>query len=118
MTDTFDEFIATYATPVDRPIIEVDARRSNDDDPQPFIIVRGPNGRTILIDPLLGDENHLCVDAHAFIDGQRAAIGAMGMSREFPARLSFPEKPGRPTSHGWPAAHTIALLLGAQGVTE
>lgn len=136
----YNEFMFNYAPP-DRPIIFVSPHGvrlekngevvfqlgseffANESELTPFIVCDDSSGRTMVLNPILGftkPSDHFCIDAHAFIDGEDATIGAMGMSQDFP-RVSFPSnKPshdgkGQPLSHGWPARHLVALLLGEQG---
>lgn len=59
-------------------------------------------------------DDHLCIDVHAFVDGQDATTAAFGMGEG--VRTVLP-KTGT-TSHGWPSANMIVLMVGTQGTDE
>ncbi len=103
---TFDEFMAKYNPDGSHPVTEVTT--SGKSGASPFIVIRH-EGFTVIVNPL-GFDDHLSVDVHSFVDGQDAVAGVLAMTtgREW----SLPET-GR-KSHGWNAAHLIAVLVGEQ----
>lgn len=117
------EFTDAYITP-GRIVAEVDAANKIPDpdggqDLSPFIIIRW-KGRTFILNPMILGEGqngeHLCVDVHAFIDGEDAMTGVFGMSNGMRSQFPKGECPG--TSHGWGAHNLIALMLGEQVTKE
>lgn len=79
----------------------------------PWVIVR--HGRYALALCLMPMNDHLCVDAHAFVDGEAARTGVFGMDRG--NRWVLGEAHSEPLpglSHCWPAAGLVALLVGEQ----
>ncbi len=70
--------------------------------------------RDIVLNPM-GMDEHLCVDVHSFIDGDRVAGSAFGLTEGH--RNGMTPLAGRdtPTSHGHNGANVIAVLLGEQG---
>jgi len=75
----------------------------------PFVVVR--HGKFTAVLSLMPFEDHLCIDVHAFADGQDAAAGVFGMTTG--RRFTLPAT-GQ-TSHGWNAARLITVLIGKQG---
>lgn len=85
-----------------------------------WIKLVGENGRTLWLDCReiggavhndgFTSAPHLCVDAHAFIDGERVTIAAWGMSNGRPQKL---DSVGT-TSHGHPSAAMAILIVGNQ----
>lgn len=56
---------------------------------------------------------HLCIDVHAFVDGEQAGASVFGM--EVGRRVEgFPRGSTRKTSHGMPATPLVSVLVGAQ----
>jgi hypothetical protein len=110
MGKNLDEFLAFYNGHGEHPVTEIDLPGTytgkND---SPFIIVRsGPY--TMIINPMSFDD-HLSVDHHSFVNGEDATAGAFGFS-EHHRKVQFADT--GTTSHGWPSAGTIAVLLGEQ----
>ena len=106
--DNYQEFMARFA-PAERgrPVIEIDLD-ATDEPLTPFIVVKH-NGNTVVLNPMpLND--HLCVDAHPFKDGEAATAGVFGMTNG--GRYSLPET--GTTSHRWNSAAMVALLIGEQ----
>ena len=113
MTDyptTLDDWPRTYASEPGRVVLDLDMDQH--EGASPFIIVRH-QGRVMILNPMALSD-HLCVDAHAFVNEQSARTGAFGMEQGF--RAAFPDDQVQGTSHGWPAARLVALLLGEQKV--
>lgn len=100
------EFLTRYA---DHPVTEVTVPDSSQ--LSPFIVIRH-GGRTVVINPL-GFDDHLSVDAHTFIDGQPATAGVFGMTEGSRWEL---EETGT-TSHGWPSASLVTMLVGQQATS-
>jgi len=115
-TDDLGKFLRTYDPKGNKVLFDLDLDQRKRDQPDaehPFILVRF-GGRVLVLNPM-DLQDHLCIDAHPFIDGQEAAVGAFGLSQDEP-RLQFPTTAKR-TSHGWPAARLVSLLLGKQATT-
>lgn len=108
-TDTLEGFLRVYATS-DRIALDIDVDKWQDDKPSPFIILRS-KGRVFILNPMAFPD-HLCVDAHTFINGDDARTGVFGM--EEGRRITFPENEAYGYSHKWPAMRLISLLLGKQ----
>lgn len=90
-------------------VLDITPQRDSDGN-HPLVVVRShPYVVALSLIPMV---DHLCVDAFAFVDGQRARTGAFGM--EDGQRYEFARTPG--TSHKWPAAALVSLLVGEQGV--
>lgn len=117
MWKTLQQFLNTYASGENtrRVVLDLDLTGLGDEDhdpnePTPYIILRH-RGRTLVLNPM-AFEDHFCVDAHAFVDGQAARASAFGMDDG--ARLQFEEAKAKGTSHGWPAAALVSVLVGKQ----
>ncbi len=109
-TQTWDEFRRDYIEPhPDRVAAELNLDETTFED-HPFIIIHH-QGRTMALS-IMPLDNHLCVDAHAFVNGQDARVGVFGM--ELGYATTFPEDKVKGKSHNWPAARMVALLLGKQ----
>lgn len=76
----------------------------------PFIVIRH-KGMTMVLNPQ-GFDDHMCVDVHSFVDGKDATAGVFGMTEGYRYTLE-----GAPptTSHKWPSAEMVTVLLGEQG---
>lgn len=60
-----------------------------------------------------GEGAHLCIDVHPFVGGVKARAGVFGM--EVGRRLEgFADSDAAGTSHGFPAAALVAVLVGKQ----
>jgi hypothetical protein len=60
---------------------------------------------------------HLCIDVHAFTAGHQGRASVFGL--ENGRRLNgFSDPHSAGTSHGWPAARLVAVLIGVQADTE
>ena len=115
MTDINEaEFVKRYVDPVpERLVAYIDLDewdREAHEDCTPFIEVHY-GGRTVFLNPM-GLTDHLCIDAHAFIDGEQARVAAFGLDEG--ARAQFPPEDTKGKSHGWPATNLVALLIGEQ----
>lgn len=108
-TDTLDGFLRVYA-PNNRERVVLDLDMEDKREHSPFVIVRH-KGRVLILNPMAFDD-HLCVDVHAFVNGADARTGVFGMDAG--KRVRFPKDEVKGTSHGWPAAALVALLLGKQ----
>lgn len=105
---SIDEFLATYNSSNQHEVIDVKVEPSTQDKQSPFIILNhGPY--TFLINPM-AQSDHFCLDVHTFIDGVEVTAGVFGMSDG--RRWQLPNT--GTTSHGWPSASLIAVLLGKQ----
>ena len=83
----------------------------------PFIIIR--NGDKVAIVNPLAFDDHLCLDVHSFVGDQDATAGVFGMSKGKQWSLPKPDKGGPgTTSHKWPSANLIAVLIGEQAGEE
>lgn len=107
---TLDGWLAAYADGRDRIVLDLDLD-TWENGHSPFIVVRS-QGRVFILNPLLWEGDHVCIDAHAFVDGTSARTGVFGMDNG--ARVSFPSDKVHGTSHGWPATPLVALMLGKQ----
>ncbi len=115
---TLDEFMKNYASgdAASRVVLDMEVQPFTEDSLSPFIVLRF-RGRVMVLDAMAlsgkdGENEHLCLDVHSFIDGQEARAGVFGMEQG--ARVQFPaaKTPGR--SHNWPATKLVAILLGRQ----
>jgi hypothetical protein len=113
MANTFDEYLDRYGRPDDPyPVIDLDTA-----DQRRTVIVTFAGGAKKAIVQFIGlaagtDNEHLCIDVHAFVDDMAARSSVFGMEngRRYPG---FDQTaPGR--SHGAPAARLLAVLIGAQ----
>lgn len=75
---------------------------------RPQIIVRHGNYTAVL--SLMGMGDHLCIDVHPFVSGEKATASTFGMS----TGSAFTLRGTGTTSHGWPSANLIAVLIGKQ----
>jgi hypothetical protein len=111
--DTLNDFIERnkdhILTVIDVPTVS--------ERPSPFIIIRCGD-KVAIINPL-GFDDHLCIDVHPFVDDQEATAGVFGMTRGKQWALPKPDKGGPgTTSHKWPSANLIAVLIGEQAGEE
>lgn len=112
-----EEYIATYSDPNKPwPVFEA----SPQTDQWPAIIVRAGDKVAVLrLLNVAADDparQHLYIDVHAFVADRPARAGVFGM--ESGRRLvGFAEAEVAGTSHQWPAAHVVAVLVGAQAET-
>ena len=115
-TDTLQGYLAVYATPApdEKGRVLLDLDMDAHEGTSPFIIVRH-QGRVMILNPMALPE-HLCVDAHAFVDGEDARTGVLAMEDGKRTTLELDPETGYPfgLSHRWPAAKLVALLLGDQ----
>jgi hypothetical protein len=112
VTDPIGEFAGTSNQ--DPTVIDI----SNAVDRRAEVIVRF-NGKTAMLH-LLGiasgaPDEHLCIDVHAFVDGNQARVGVFGMEAGRRHDAFADTAPG--TSHGWPATRMVAVLIGRQNDT-
>lgn len=107
---TFDEFMARYNPPNGtHPVTEIESPVASGRHESAFVVIR--HGLyTAVINPLAFDD-HLCLDVHSFVSGQKATAGMFGMVEGY--SVSLPET--GTTSHGWPSSPLAVVILGKQG---
>jgi len=113
-TKTFREFLDTYGRPDGQyPVVDLDSA----DQQRHTVIVSYAGGTNKALVQFMGlaagtDNEHLCLDVHAFVDDLEARSSVFGM--ENGARYAGFDQttPGR--SHGQPAVRLVAVLIGAQ----
>jgi len=103
---TIDQFLAMHGT---RVVADITAERDADGN-SPLVVVRHGRFAAVLALMPFSDNTHLCIDVYPFADGTEATAGVFGMSDG--QRWCLPAH--GPTSHGWPSAHLIAVLVGEQ----
>ncbi len=127
--NTLAEFIDTYCTPkaayVSATAIRMGASYpridvGDTDDRWPSVLVTaGDKAAVVRFKNVAADdphEQHLCIDVHPFVHGRKARAGVFGL--EVGRRLEgFPDSQADGTSHGFPAAHLVAVLVGRQADT-
>ena len=117
--ETLEEFIAKYGRR-DRPMPVAEA--GPEAAQWPSILVKAGDKAAVVQFMNVGadsgsDGQHLCIDVHAFVAGRAARASVFGM--ESGRRLQgFADTDAAGTSHGWPAARLVAVLIGAQAETE
>jgi len=116
--ETLEEFVATYGNPDKAlPVFEVDPEAAL----WPTILVKAGDKAAIVQFMNVGadsdsDGQHMCIDVHAFVAGRAARASVFGM--ESGRRLEgFADTDTAGTSHGWPAARLVAVLVGVQAET-
>lgn len=102
---TLDEFLTTYGN--DREVIEIDLAFYRADQ-SPYIVVK--HGEYAVVLHPMGLSDHLCVDAHPFVDGKEATAAAFGMTEGVRSELTS----AGTKSYGWPSDVLVALLIGRQ----
>jgi len=107
-----EKFFKTYATGAGSEARVIEIPSSMPGEYSPFIVVRH-QGMTMVLNPMTFI-NHMAVDVHSFIDGRKATAGVFGMSDGHRWTL----EPTPTTSHRWPSANLITVLLGEQGVAK
>ena len=109
---TLDEFLARFDPDGTRVAADITPERDADGN-SPFVIVRhGEFAAVLCLMPFDGKGGHLCIDVHPFVSGQDATASAFGMSAG--RRVCFPAVTTGTTSHGWPSAHLVSVLIGEQ----
>ena len=110
----FDQLITAIEQTGQTPMI-IDTA---EDEPRWIIVKHGRYSMALNIQS--GSRSHLCVDAHAHVDGQDAKVGsfAMDLGHQWKMGIHRRNMPMPGTSHGWPAASMVALLVGAQRVND
>jgi hypothetical protein len=110
---TLEEFIATYGDPhKPYPVFEAGPEAAQ----WPTILVKAGD-KTAVVQFMNvgadGDSQHLCIDVHPFVAGRAARASAFGMDNG--RKLDgFADADAAGTSHGWPAARLVAVLVGTQ----
>lgn len=111
---TLDEYIATYGNPAAPwPVIEIGEQAKQ----WPAIVVKAGDKAAVLhFMHVAADDphaQHLCIDVRSFVAGRVARGSVFGMEngRRFDG---FTAERVFGTSHGWPGAHLVAVLVGAQ----
>lgn len=111
---TLDEYIRAYGDPAAPwPVFEVGPEAEQ----WPAIVVKAGDKAAVLrfmnVAPSDPAAQHLCIDVHAFVAERQARGSVFGM--EDGHRFDgFPDARVFGTSHGWPAASLVAVLVGAQ----
>jgi hypothetical protein len=111
MATTFDEYLAAYGRPGGYPVIDLDLA----DEQRHTLIVTFAGKKAIVqfLGLAAGQENeHLCIDVHAFVDDDAARSAVFGMENGARYEGFDDHAPGR--SHGWPAVRGVSVLIGAQ----
>lgn len=108
-TATIDKFLATYATDR-REVITINAR-DYEFGRTPFMRVK--HGEYEVVLDLMALDGHLCLDVHPFVDGEDSTASAFGMTEG--RRVALGET--GTTSHGWPSARLMSVLIGKQAET-
>jgi hypothetical protein len=113
-TKTLDEYIRAYGDPAAPwPVVEVGPQAEQ----WPAIVVKAGDKAAVVRFMNVAAEDpaaqHLCIDVHSFVAGRQARGSVFGMEQGhrfdgFPGAQVFG------TSHGWPAASLVAVLVGAQ----
>lgn len=114
--NALDTFTRSFLPEDDTEIIDVDLTKLDRPTEHVWVRVTSRSGRVLLLDirdvsvsdPL---QEHLCVDAFPYIDGEHVNVGYYGMT---PGTQHTTPDTGF-TSHGWPATGMAVLLLGKQG---
>ncbi|WIN00018.1 hypothetical protein ACTOB_003693 [Actinoplanes oblitus] len=114
MAETFTEYLARYSRP-DReyPVIDLDTAGQQ----RYTMIVSYAGGAKKAIVQFMGlaadgDNEHLCMDVHAFVDEQVARSSVFGMENGVRYEAFDQSAPGR--SHGRPAVRGVTVLVGVQ----
>lgn len=103
-----DEFLAFYNEHGEHPVTEIELNPGDRDNGSPFIVVHsGPYALIINPQPF---NDHLSVDCFPFKDGERVTASAFGMPHGRRVELHDTGT----TSHGFPSAPLIAVLIGKQ----
>lgn len=111
---TFDEYMDTYGrTDGGYPVIDLDT----DELHRHTVVVTFAGGVKKAIVQFFGlavgrDDEHLCIDVHAFVDDQAARSGVFGLENGRRFEGFTETAPGR--SHGWPAVRGVSVLIGVQ----
>lgn len=108
---TLDEFMSRYNADGSHPVTEVHVT-PGDSGSSPFILIR--NGDYVAVVNPLALPDHLSIDVHSFVHGDSANAGVFGMTTG--RRWTLP--PTGHTSHGWPAAGLVAVLVGDQATED
>jgi hypothetical protein len=104
-----DDFLARYNSNGEHPVTTIDLGPEADAiHPSPFIIVRSGD-RAVLLNPLAFTD-HLCIDVHSFVEGDKATAGVFGMTDG--KRWALPDTGA--TSHGWASTALVSVLVGEQ----
>jgi hypothetical protein len=118
MTETFAEYVARYGRPdASYPVLDLDAA----DLQRHTVIVTFAGGAKKAIVQFMGlaageDNEHLCLDVHAFVDDRVARSSVFGLDNGARYEGFDQTAPGR--SHGRPAVRGVTVLIGAQADTE
>jgi hypothetical protein len=114
MAETFAEYMAKYGRPDgDYPVIDLDTA----DLQRHTVIVTFAGGRKKAIVQVFGlaageDNEHLCLDVHAFVDDELARSSVFGLENGARYEGFDATAPGR--SHGRPAVRGVTVLIGVQ----
>lgn len=105
---TLAEFLHDYKSDQngEHPVTVIDVVKG---DPSHFVVINYGD-YSVLVNPIACSD-HLSVDVHSFVNGERATGGVFGMTNG--RRFTLPET--GTTSHGWESASLVAVLVGEQG---
>lgn len=108
---TLHEFIDRFGGKDAYPVIEVAPGAAN----WPSYVIRyGQHAAVVQFMAVgEGDSAHLCIDVHPFAEDTSARAGVFGIDNG--RRLEgFREEDADGSSHGWPAAAMVSVLIGHQ----
>jgi hypothetical protein len=115
MAETFESFMHRYG-PADGQYAVVEVGETVDQ--WPTVVVRFGDKTAVLqlcgvgADSDNGDDHHLSIDIHAFVDDELARAGVFGMENGRRYDAFGDTAPG--TSQGWPAIQGVSVLVGTQ----
>jgi hypothetical protein len=115
--ESLPEFLAVYGRP-GQQITMVEAGPTVQQWPS-LVVKAGDKAAVVQFISITTDTpgQHLCVDVHAFVAGRPGRASVFGM--ENGRRLhGFAGSEVAGTSHGWPAARLVAVVVGVQADTE
>jgi hypothetical protein len=104
--------MADYNANDEHQAIHIEVPTSGPETNSPFIVLHYGD-KVAIVNPM-GLNDHLCIDVHSFVEGKDATAGVFGMSKGKRWKLPVTGT----TSHGWPSANLVAILLGKQGEEE
>ncbi|MEU8001592.1 hypothetical protein AB0B66_10565 [Catellatospora sp. NPDC049111] len=111
MIETFEQFLKAHGRPPhEYPIYRLDP---DTDDLASIIVEYGDKTALLTMYGLgSGDQAHLTIDVHAFVQDLVARTGVFGLENGRRYEAFADGAPG--TSHGWPAVRGVSVLIGRQ----
>jgi hypothetical protein len=104
---SLEQFLDEYGANVP---FDADLRQAGAENDTSALLILRVGERVLVINPMVLAD-HIALDVHAFIDGQRAGMGMFGMT---PGRR-HDVKTGQPAkSHGFDAVGLATVILGSQ----